>query len=464
MNSGRIDPIVVDEREFAVNDSFLSMLTTLIDALPVAMIFIDSQTRIIAINQEFLDVLEVRREQAIGHTVREVDPNSKFPETLLRKTADIAHKHTFRSGKTAIVHRIPIINTEGRAIYGFGMVLFDTVENFSEMVIRNQLLETTISHYKEQLSLLRSTDLGWDKIIGKSHLLLETIEIAKKAARTDSTALITGQSGTGKELFANCIHMHSLRREQPFVKVNCAAIPNELLESELFGYTEGSFTGAKKGGKIGKFELANKGSIILDEIGDMPMGMQAKILRALQEREIDRVGGSKPTPIDVRVIAATNKDLKALIAEGKFREDLYYRLNVMTIDIPPLRERTGDVKELCEFLIKKIARRIGKSEAGIAQKALRILMGFDWPGNVRELENVLERALNLADGDILPRHLPAYLTQRDRRASAGEQSLKTMLADLEKQSILRSLERHSSNKSKAAAELGISRSTLYEKM
>jgi len=462
--TGRTQPIVVDEGEFVVNESFLKTMATLIDALPVAMIFIDSQTRIIAINQEFLDVLEVTREQALGRAVREVDPNSKFPDTLLSKTADIAHKHTFRSGKTAIVHRIPIVNAEGRAIYGFGMVLFDTVENFSDMVIRNQLLETTVNHYKEQLSLLRSAEFGWDKIIGQSQLIRETKEMAKKASKTDSTTLITGQSGTGKELFANCIHMLSHRGEHPFVKVNCAAIPNELLESELFGYVEGSFTGAKKGGMIGKFELADKGSIFLDEIGDMPLGMQAKILRVLQEREVDRIGGPKPVPIDVRVIAATNKNLKKLIQEGKFREDLYYRLNVMTIEIPSLRERTGDIKELCAFLVRKIARRIGRGEAAISQRALRILMSHDWPGNIRELENVLERALNLAEGDILPPHLPAYLTQRDQLPGVGEHSLKTMLADVEKQAILRSLERHAGNKSQVAAELEISRSTLYEKM
>jgi transcriptional regulator with PAS, ATPase and Fis domain len=283
--------------------------------------------------------------------------------------------------------------------------------------------------------------------------------------------LILGESGTGKELFANAIHNDSARKYNPFIEINCAAIPSELLESELFGYEEGAFTGAKKGGKIGKFELADTGSIFLDEIGDMPLKMQAKLLRVLQEREFEKVGGNKVVKIDVRVISATNKNLEKMVKEGKFREDLYYRLNVMTIMIPSLRERKEDLNELTPILISKLSNQLGKYVTNISEDAQELLLNYNWQGNVRELENVLERAINLADSDtILPAHLPSYIRKKafDSYASEDSQksiiSLKEAIEKAEKDSIIKCLEYTKGNKLKTAKLLDMSRSSLYEKM
>jgi transcriptional regulator with PAS, ATPase and Fis domain len=252
------------------------------------------------------------------------------------------------------------------------------------------------------------------------------------------------------------------------VKLNCAAIPSELLESELFGYDTGAFTGAKKGGKIGKFELANGGTIFLDEIGDMPMTMQVKILRVLQEREFERVGGTKTVSVDVRIIAATNKNLSEQVKKGEFREDLYYRLNVMFIEIPSLRERMEDMENLVDRLLAKISDRLGKHVVGVVPPVLDFLRSHSWPGNVRELENVLERAVNMVDGEVIQvSHLPAYLNRKvgaARKDDSPVRELRELVEDVEQSAIARCLEFTQGNKLQTAKLLNISRSSLYEKM
>ena len=232
--------------------------------------------------------------------------------------------------------------------------------------------------------------------------------MAKRVAKIDSNVLITGESGTGKELFAHSIHNASRRCLKPFVKINCAAIPAELFESEMFGYEEGAFTGAKRSGKKGKFEHANGGTILLDEIGDMPMNMQVKLLRVIQEKELVRVGGNDVIKVDVRIISSTNKSLEQLIKDGKFREDLYYRLDVMHLKLPSLRERVEDIEELSNVLRIKICKKYGIYSEGISREAIDYLKAYSWPGNIRQLENVIERAINLLDADltIMPKHLP----------------------------------------------------------
>lgn len=247
----------------------------------------------------------------------------------------------------------------------------------------------------------------FDDIIGNSPGLREVVDLAKQVASSDSTILLQGESGTGKEMFAQAIHSHSNRNNGPFVAINCAAIPRDLVESELFGYEAGAFTGAKRGGRPGKFELVNGGTIFLDEIGDMPLETQVKLLRVLQQKQIIRVGGQKAIPIDIRVIAATNKDLGQEVERGNFREDLYYRLNVIPINIPPLRERGEDLVILASHMVEKLSRQLGKRLTGIAPEAMECLKKYPWTGNVRELVNVLERAVNIAAGtSILRKHLP----------------------------------------------------------
>ncbi len=453
-------------QEIVLDDLLVSMMEKLFDPVPVPIILLDKDTKVIMINQIFADFLGYPKDEIIGKEVVKVDKYSRFPYVYKNKKSEIAWKHRFENGHTAIVHRIPVLDEFGEVLYGFGLVLFQDVEEFKDIIQKNKLLETELSLYKSQLKEMQGAKYSWDNIIGESERMMQAKFMAVKASQSSSNVLLLGKSGTGKELFAHAIHNASNRNYFPFVKVNCAAIPSELLESELFGYEEGAFTGAKKGGKIGKFELANGGSIFLDEIGDMPLKMQAKLLRILQEKEVERVGSNKPIKIDVRVIAATNQDLKHQVQQGEFREDLYYRLNVMSIDIPSLQERHSDVEKIASNLLKKLSSQMGKYVKEISTNAMEYLRGHNWPGNVRELENVLERAINLTDSDtILPVHLPVYITQSAKKVSKGPiRPLKDVVEDTEKEAIRRCLEYTEGNKLKTAQLLNISRSSLYDKI
>lgn len=453
-------------RDLELNDYLISTMNKIFDPITVCIILIDKDTKVRMINKAFADYLGYKKEDIIGKKVKEVDRNTRFPYVFKTKKAEIAWKHKFENGHTAIVHRIPVLDDEGEINYGFGMVLFEDMKEFKDIIEKNKLLETELNHYKKRLKELSGAKYSWDNIISKNKNMAYIKQIGKKAAMTSSNVLILGESGTGKELYAHSIHNDSPRHLAPFVKVNCAAIPSDLLESELFGYEEGAFTGAKKGGKVGKFELANGGSIFLDEIGDMPLNMQSKLLRVLQEREIERIGSNKTKSIDVRIIAATNHNLKELVNKGEFREDLYYRLNVMTIEIPPLRERYDDIEDLATLLLKKISSQLGKYVNKISTRAMEYLNIHSWPGNVRELENVLERAVNLTDNDtILPIHLPSYLTQKEIKQRSGPiKTMKYIVEEAEKKAIKSALEYTNWNKLKTAKLLQISRSSLYDKI
>jgi two-component system NtrC family response regulator len=304
----------------------------------------------------------------------------------------------------------------------------------------------------------------FESIIGSSEKMKEVLDLAGRVAASDASLLITGESGTGKELLAKGVHFNSQRADGPFVAVNCAAIPDSLIESELFGHVRGAFTGAVKD-KEGKFELADGGTLFLDEIGDLRIDLQAKILRALQEREVDRVGGGKPVSVDVRVIAATNKDIERAVKEGAFREDLYYRLNVITLFIPPLRERKEDIPLLASHFLKKFNKDIDvRVDAG----ALSLLTAYGWPGNVRELENVIERASVLKRGALITLdELPEKLKKEkpgveDIILNLPEQGIS--LEDLEKSLIIKALDKHKGNQTRAAEYLGITRPTLIYRM
>lgn len=332
-------------------------------------------------------------------------------------------------------------------------------------------LTTELEKAKERIRTLEAK-YTFEDIVGTTDEIVIAIEQARKAAKTPATVLLRGESGTGKELFAHAIHNESDRKYNNFIRVNCAAIPESLLESELFGYEEGAFSGAKRGGKKGLFEEANKGSIFLDEIGELSSQMQVKLLRVLQEKEIIRVGGTKPIPIDVRIIAATNKHLEKEIENGNFREDLYYRLNRIPIHIPPLRERLEDVPKLCHRLIQKINHDYGRNVEVIEKDAITILQQYHWPGNVRELENILGRAIifmNYNEAVIKKEHLPplAKSSQPVYKQTAmleKTETLQKMLADYEMKIIKEVLQKHRGNKTNAAKELGISIRSLYYKL
>jgi PAS domain S-box-containing protein len=303
-------------------------------------------------------------------------------------------------------------------------------------------------------------------LIGQDPGFTEIITMARRVARTDSTVFLVGESGTGKEMFAQAIHNASPRRNGPFVAMNCAALPRDLVESELFGYEEGAFTGAKRGGRPGKFELANGGTLFLDEIGDIPLETQVSLLRVLQERQVIRIGGHTAIPVQIRIIAATNKDIARLVEEGHFRLDLYYRLNVINLAIPPLRERGEDVLLLARHFLRRFAGQLGRREIVMVPAVERLLLRYPWPGNVRELQNVIEQAVHLLEDDILlPEHLPAGFVAAS--AAGGEVSLPAKtnsLADIEQAAVVEALRSCRGNISRAARWLGVGRTTLYRKI
>lgn len=306
----------------------------------------------------------------------------------------------------------------------------------------------------------------FDDIIGDNEQFVKTKKFAKKSSNTVSTILITGESGTGKELFARAVHFESVRRNGPFIPINCSAIPENLLESELFGYEEGAFTGASKGGKMGKFQLADGGTLFLDEIGDMPLHLQAKLLRVLQEKRIEPVGGKRSIPIDVRVISATHRDLETMIRDGEFREDLYYRLNVIPITIPPLRERKDDLGMLVDFFTRKFSQKLDKDVRLVDKEVINILDNYQWKGNVRELENVMEYSVNMCAGDRISKEdLPPKLLNQTKDKCPDMEIRK--IKDLEKMEIERALERYGRDTAGIKAILqatGLSRATLYRKI
>lgn len=339
---------------------------------------------------------------------------------------------------------------------------FDKVK----ITIQRSLEHTQLKKENFQLKETLGINFDCNNIIGKNEKMQKLIQTISQVAKTDATVLINGESGTGKELIAGAIHYNSLRSHGPFIKINCAAITETLLESELFGHEKGSFTGASRS-KEGKFQLADKGSILLDEISETSMPMQVKLLRALQEREVTPVGSEKVIKVDTRIIAATNKDLIDLIARGDFREDLYYRLNVINLRVPPLRERTGDVQLLAQHFLKEYALKNNRDIKGFTPEAMEKMAGYHWPGNVRELMNTLERSVILSTGEFLGKD--DVRIQNDSPRNTGEDTGQINLGEktlyeVEKLTILKMLDTTGNNKSETARRLGITRRTLHLKL
>jgi DNA-binding NtrC family response regulator len=333
-----------------------------------------------------------------------------------------------------------------------------------ELVVKRALDQKKLEMENQ---LLRSEVIGrysFDNIIGKTLQMQDIFGLVEGVADTKATVLITGESGTGKELIAKAIHYHSSRREGPFIRINCAALPAGLVESELFGHEKGSFTGAIKQSR-GRFELAHEGTLLLDEISEISLSLQAKLLRVLQEREFERVGSGIPIQVDVRIVATTNRDLRELIERGKFREDLFYRLNVVPIHIPPLRERKEDIPALAQHFLRKSNQENNRQIEGIAQKAYELFMEYPWPGNVRELENYIERAVVTAQGKILtPRDFSKELSFGKFRSSSGKIDVGITIEEAERILTLRTLKAQGGNRTKAAEILGISTRTLRNKL
>jgi DNA-binding NtrC family response regulator len=351
-------------------------------------------------------------------------------------------------------------------------ILLQAVERFHLGRENRRLLEQ-LEQYAGVLSREAHGEFNYGAIIGDSPGLREVLERVEQVAQTSSTVLLRGETGTGKELVARAIHINSPREARPFVRVNCAALAPGILESELFGHEKGAFTGAMAR-RPGRFELADGGTLFLDEVGDLPLDVQVKLLRVLQEREFERVGGLETIKVDVRVVSATHRDLEQLVAEGKFRQDLYYRLNVFPVTLPPLRDRPGDIALLCEHFTQKFAQATGKAVRGVEPAALAVLSAYPWPGNVRELENVIERGMILARGTTLgaadldfgrrPAQMPAPAPAAPDGGGEPGRSLYKRLSEQERNEIVAAVEKSQGNIAHAARALGINRSTLYYRM
>lgn len=420
----------------------------------------DERKIITMVSPPMLELFGLEKNEVLNQPVDKVLPQLKLGNVFKSESAEVSD-FLERKGIKYIVHRIPI-KKDGRVIGAIGKVMFRQLNEVSELFKRLQKAESKASFYHQELKKSEAARFTWDHIFSEDPYMEKLKKSAAKAAKGRSTVLVRGESGTGKELFAHAIHNSSARSDGRFVVVNCAAIPEDLLESEFFGYEEGAFTGAKQRGKIGKFDLANGGTLFLDEIGDMSLALQAKLLRVLQEREFYRVGGNNRIKVDVRIIAATNRNLEEMVKAHDFREDLYYRLNVISLNIPPLRERLHDVEHLTDNLMKELNAMLGTSITGISPQAKNALLQYAWPGNVRELRNVLERAMTFAEyGKIQLEDLPDYLTSQIANPATKKISL---AEDAELGAIKKALFQTSGNKAQAAKLLGISRSGLYEKL
>lgn len=444
-----------------INDhQMLYILQHMIENPYMGVVYIDTSCRILLVNQTFADILQVRKENLIGRHVNEVIPRSRLPHTVKSGETNLCELCTVNH-KEVISMRVPIFN-DGEIVGAMAKTLFLDMEAAQIMIKHMHELHNVNPQQKNGKYCSKYT---LDDIIGQTQNIMRIKTLCAQIANNISNVLIIGESGTGKELFAHAIHSSGYRRNYPFIRINCACIPENLLESELFGYEEGSFTGAKKGGKIGKLELAHGGTVFLDEIGELPLMMQAKLLSFLQEREFERIGGNELIKTDVRVIAATNNNLVEAVAQGTFREDLYYRLNVVSILIPPLQSRIEDLELLVDHFIDKINRKLGTFISGVDDDSLTLLKAYDWPGNIRELENLVERAINLADLDgqkiIQPEYLPAL---NIRQSSNRRTSLNQAVEDLEYQMISNTLKDNDYNKAMTARLLDIHPSVLYRKL
>lgn len=426
-------------------------LEILLNSMNKAVVSIDKEGNIDKYNVKFKEIFNMRDDNIDGENIFQLLDFIKKPST-----------NDLKKHKTGVFY----YKENSRNLKG--------IYNVSEIAVKNKLKGYVIDFIenkdaiKNYNKINKDYKITLDNIISESEIMEHTKQKALIASKSNSTVLITGESGTGKELFARAIHNHSDRVDNTFVTVNCAAIPDNLLESELFGYEEGAFTGAKKGGKLGKFEIAHKGTIFLDEIGDMSLHLQGKLLRVLQERELDKIGGKSNILIDVRVIAATNKNLVELVAKGQFREDLYYRLNVIPITLPALRQRKNDIPLLIDYMIKEYAHKLNKDVIGIEDDAKKTLIDYSWPGNVRELQNVIEYSINMSNSsllnlDIIPNNIKSkYYDEKSNKC----EEIRT-LEDLEKEEISKALNKfkhYKKDKELVAKSLGISRATLYRKL
>ena len=429
----------------------------------------DGEGRILFVNDAYTRTTGIRSEEVLGRKVADVEAEGTFYKgsvttEVIRTRARVDSIATiYRLNKEVLVTGIPVLNEAGEV-----KLVVTLTRDFPELKnLERQLLALMEESRKsnEELAYLRSQQAGNKQLLYRSAAMAGVMGTIASISPTDVTVLITGESGTGKELVASEIYQNSGRSGMPFIKVNCAAIPADLLESELFGYEEGAFTGARKNGKPGMFELANSGTILLDEIGDLPLPLQAKLLRVLQQKEFMRIGGTTPIQLDIRILASTNKDLREEVRQGRFRKDLYYRLNVVPIELKPLRERREDIPLLVEHFFQVFNKKHGK-EVSLTPGGMDLMLDYTWPGNIREMENLIERmVVTCSDGSINRGQVFSALDLGKTSLSPhsqGGSGLKQLVAAYEREIILQALEQKGSIR-KAAEALGIDHSTLVKK-
>ena len=454
------------------------------------MLLVDREARVVWINDQYRRFLPAlgfpREEDFVGHAVSDVVQNTQMHQVLRSGKPILIDLLSNRAG-TFVVSRIPLRDEAGEVIGALGIVLFDQAShNLQPLIAKFAQMQHDLHEAQRQLADKKAASAHGSRqsrytfasFVGTSPAAVEVKRQARRAAQSGSPVLLLGETGTGKELLAHAIHAASGRASGPFVSVNIAAVPDTLLEAEFFGVAPGAYTGAERKGRVGKFKLADGGTLFLDEIGDMPPGLQAKLLRALQEGEIEPLGSNQLVPFDARVVAATSRDLPALVASGQFREDLYYRLNVLPVRVPPLRERRGDIPALIEVLGEDMAHR-GSPPPELSASAVALLAAQQWRGNIRELRNVLEQAALRADSDRLDAgQMEALLRQSGLAqiqpalppepappdASALLRPLAEQVAELEHRAIAAAMQTTGGNKLAAARLLGISRATLYERL
>lgn len=444
----------------ADTNSIIILLEEILDVIPNCLIAINKSGRVTYINNQYCVLLGMEKSAILGRPVTSViSPDTQLP--LVARGAPPTQNQTLMvHGHRLVVNQVPI--RYGDDVVGaVGIALFTEAEQIISLARR--LFTIDISNGAPQPYHWTARYTSSD-IVGSSKPIIVLRDKIFRAAQTMATVLIVGESGTGKELVAHSIHAASKRAARPFVHINCSAIPQSLLETELFGYEGGAFTGARPKGQPGKFELANSGTIFLDEIGDMPMEMQSALLRVLQEREIVRIGGSRPIPIDVRVICATHRDLHRRVTEEHFRLDLLYRLNIFQIAVPALREHPDDIPPLVDHILLELRRKNNLGQVIVAPEVIERLMSHDWPGNIRELQNTLEHAITMLDGDrLLCRHLPP-LHKRPLTPTSKNGPLHETVASTEKIALINALSQAEGNKSEAAKILKIDRTSLYKKL
>ncbi len=443
-------------------------LNAIIDSSYDGIFVTDGKSRTLRINKAYERITGIQPHEVIGKTMEELVTSGFYNESvtlqvLQKKQPVTIVQHINKTSKTIVVTGNPIFDDNG--------AICRVVSNVRDVTELNQLqeklkkMEQLQSRYESELQQFRKSADDQKKYVIKSKKMKVVYELARKLAKVDSTILITGESGVGKEVFSEIVHKHGARRKKPFMKISCAAIPESLLESELFGYESGAFTGASRDGKAGIFELVHGGTIFLDEIGELPMGLQVKLLRVLQEREIVRIGSSKPIKVDTRIMAATNRDLEDMVRHRQFRKDLFFRLNVVPVMIPPLRERKEAISHFIYFFLKKYNRKYGFSKQ-IAPEVIETLIAYDWPGNVRELENMVERLIVLAQGEIIDLdNLPGRLkhTNLSPTPSLAGKPLKKAMEEFEQQLLVAAVKKYGTSR-KMAAALGVNQSTVVRKL